>query len=91
MYRVSDGVRTTRNQDGGVALDIQNGSLFRLNPTGALILGLLAKGFGEADIAQEIARQYRISEDNAATDVGEFLQSLEEHHLVQRHHRGEGS
>src|SRR5713101_1113400 len=82
VYEVSTGVRSTRNEDGGIVLDINHGQMFRLNPVGALILESLAKGSGETEIAKEIARQYSIGEETAAADVREFLESLEEHKLV---------
>jgi Coenzyme PQQ synthesis protein D (PqqD) len=83
LYAVSAGVRSTRNEDGGIVLDIDHGQMFRLNPVGALILESLGKGCAETEIAQEISRQYSISEETAVADVREFLQSLEEHKLVR--------
>ena len=83
MYAVSAGVRSTRNEDGGIVLDIDHGQMFRLNPVGALILHLLGNGCAEAEIAQEIALQYNTSEETVLADLREFLQSLEEHKLVR--------
>jgi hypothetical protein len=83
LYEVSAGVRSTRNEDGGIVLDIDHGQMFRLNPVGALILQLLGNGCAEAEIAQEIARQYNTNEETVLADVREFLQSLEEHKLVR--------
>lgn len=83
MYEVSAGVRSTRNEDGGIVLDIDHGQMFRLNPVGALILESLGKGSAEMEIAKEISRQYGISEETARSDVREFLKSLEEHKLVR--------
>lgn len=85
MYEVSTGVRSTRNEDGGIVLDINHGQMFRLNPVGALILESLAKGSAEAEITKEISRQYSIGEDIAAADMREFLASLEEHKLIRNH------
>jgi len=82
VYEVSTGIRSTRNEDGGIVVDINRGQMFRLNPVGALILESLAKRSGETEIAKEIAQQYCISEETAAADVREFLESLEEHKLV---------
>jgi hypothetical protein len=87
VYEVSTGVRSTRNEDGGIVLDIDHGQMFHLNPVGALILESLAKGSGETEIAKEISRQYSISEDVAAADVCEFLESLEQHRLVRAQQR----
>jgi len=83
LYEVSAGVRSTRNEDGGIVLDIDHGQMFRLNPVGALILESLGKGSAEMEIAKEISRQYGISEETARSDVREFLKSLEEHKLVR--------
>ena len=83
MYEVSTGVRSTRNEDGGIVLDIDHGQMFRLNPVGALILELLGKGRPDTEIATEIAHQYGISEETAVADVREFLTSLQEHKLVR--------
>src|ERR1700730_11660357 len=83
LYEVSAGVRSTRNEDGGIVLDIDHGQMFRLNPVGALILQLLGNGCAEAEIAQEIARRYNTSEETVLADMREFLQSLEEHKLVR--------
>jgi len=87
VYEVSAGVRSTRNEDGGIVLDIDHGQMFRLNPVGALILESLSKGSGETEIAEEISRQYGISEEFAAADVHEFLESLEQHRLVHTQQR----
>ena len=86
MYEVSAGVRSTRNEDGGIVLDIEHGQMFRLNPVGALILDSLRKGCAETEIAKQISRQYSISEETAIADVREFLQSLQEHKLVRTQH-----
>jgi len=83
LYELSTGVRSTRNVDGGIVLDIDHGVMFRLNPVGALILECLGKGCAEHEIAQEIAGQYQVSEARAVADMREFLRSLEEHKLVR--------
>ena len=88
MYDISAGVRSTRSEDGGIVLDIDHGQMFRLNPVGALILESLGKGCPEPEIAQEIARQYNVSEEAASGDIREFLQSLAAHKLG-RVRRGE--
>ena len=87
VYEVSAGVRSTRNEDGGIVLDIDHGQMFRLNPVGALILDFLGKGRSEAEIAQEVAGQYGISLEIARADVHEFLESLEVHTLVRALHQ----
>src|SRR4029077_6028313 len=87
VYALSAGVRSTRNEDGGIVLDIDRGQMFRLNPVGALILEALAKGSTETEIAKEISRQYSVSEEVAAADVREFLESLEQHKLVHTQQR----
>lgn len=91
MYEVSTGVRSTRNEDGGIVLDIDRGQMFRLNPVGALILDFLGKGRSELVIAQEVADQYNIGLELACADVREFLESLKEHKLVRAQKREKAS
>lgn len=91
MYEVSSGVRTTRNEDGGIVLDIDHGQMFRLNPVGALILDFLREGRSNAEIAQEVADQYNISLEVAWADMSEFLKSLEESKLVRARQREKAS
>jgi len=83
LYVVSAGVRSTRNEDGGIVLDIHHGQMFRLNPVGALILDSIGKGCTETEIAKEISRQCNVSEQTAVADVREFVKSLAEHKLVR--------
>src|SRR5580698_10862813 len=63
LYTLSAAVRSTRNEDGGIVLDIDRGQMFRLNPVGALILESVGKGYPETEIAKEVSRQYGISEE----------------------------
>jgi hypothetical protein len=83
LYKVSGGLRSTRNEDGGIVLDIERGQIFRLNPVGALVLESLGKGRAETEIAKDITLEYGISEEEAVVDVRDFLQSLERHKLVR--------
>ena len=82
MNTVSAGIRSAMNADGGTVLDIDRGLMFRLNPLGALVLESIAKGCTQIEITKEIARQCGIGEETAASDVGEFVKSLEQHGIV---------
>jgi hypothetical protein len=84
VYEVSTGVRSTRNEDGGIVLDIDHGQMFRLNPVGALILESLGKGFSETEIVADVACSYDLSYETALTDIRGFLKSLEEHDLIHK-------
>jgi len=83
LNTVSAGIRSTRNADGGIVLDIDRGLMFRLNPVGALILESIGKGCSEIEIAQEIARQCSIGEETAVADLREFVKSLKQHGIVR--------
>jgi hypothetical protein len=82
-YELSAGVRCTSNEDGGVALDINQGQMYRLNYAGAIILQFLGNGSTESQIAREIAQRFEIGEELALQDVYEFLKSLEQTKLVR--------
>lgn len=82
MYKVSDTVRSTHTQDGAVALDIRQGQIFNLNPTGSRILELIKSGSREAAIVEEISRQFGIDRTIVERDVQEFVATLQEHQLL---------
>jgi hypothetical protein len=83
MYRVSEGVRSTHGQDGAIVLDIQQGQMFNLNLVGSRILELLETGATESAIVAEISQKFQVSRDIAEGDVREFIESLQQHHLLK--------
>jgi hypothetical protein len=88
MYRVSDTVRSTHNQDGAIVLDVRQGQMFNVNFVGSRILELLKSGCTESAIVDEISQEFNVSRDLAENDVREFLQNLKECHLVEEHELG---
>lgn len=88
MYRISDTVRSTHNQDGAIVLDIHQGQMFNLNLVGSRILELLKSGSAESAIVDQVSREFGVSRKLAENDVREFLQSLKKCHLVEEHDSG---
>lgn len=88
MFRISGTIRRTQTQDGDVLLDIHHGQMFCLNVVGAKILELMQQGHDEAHIADEISRSYGADKEMVRTDVREFLEALEKHHILQRARSG---
>lgn len=82
MFRVPEHVRTTHGADGATVLDILHGQIFRLNFVGSRILELLKQGSAEPEIAEQLAREFGIERVAAEADVGEFVETLEKHHLL---------
>jgi Coenzyme PQQ synthesis protein D (PqqD) len=83
LYEVSAGLRSTRNEDGGILLDIDRGRILRLNVTGLMIFDQLLQGQTEAQIIAEISRQCNISPDIIEGDLIHFLRSLERLELIR--------
>ena len=88
MYRVSDTVRSTHNQDGAIVLDVRQGQMFNLNFVGSRILELVKSGSAESAIVDEISREFGVSQDVAEKDVHEFLQNLKKRQLVEEQESG---
>jgi hypothetical protein len=82
IVRVSENVRSTHNQDGGIVLDILHGQMFRLNFVGSRILELLKQGCTPPEIAEQLARRFGVDRATAEADVCEFIGTLEKHHLL---------
>jgi hypothetical protein len=83
MIRISEYVRNTQNEDGGVVLDVRHGRLFALNVVGSRIVELLKKDCREAGIAHQISQEFGVSLEIATADVREFLLSLQTYQLVE--------
>jgi hypothetical protein len=81
--KVSEHVCSTHNQDGAVVLDILHGQMYRLNLVGSRILELLKQDHTEAQIADELSREFGVPRQMVQTDVREFLAHLEKHCLLQ--------
>lgn len=82
MYRVPDGVRSTRNDDGWVLLDLERGKLLRLNSMGALIFEWLREGQSESQIVARITEDCGVSRETVENDLVEFLGLLKQQHLL---------
>ena len=83
MYRVSDTLRSTHNQDGAIVLDVRQGQMFNLNFVGSRILELLKSGSTESAIVDEISREFSVRRELAENDVREFLQNLKKCQLAE--------
>src|SRR5580658_170707 len=88
MYRVSDTVRSTHNQDGAIVLDVRQGQMFNLNFVGSRILELLKSGSPESVIVDEIGREFGVGRELAENDVREFLRNLKKYQLVEEGESG---
>jgi hypothetical protein len=83
MFQVSNTVRRTKTEDGGVLLDIHHGRMFCLNIVGAKILDLLEKGFETREIAAEVSDAYAMDIETVRADVLDFIEVLNKHHILQ--------
>jgi Coenzyme PQQ synthesis protein D (PqqD) len=88
MFRVSEHVRKTSSEDGGIVLDVKHGCMFGLNLVGSRIIELLEQRHTPAQIAEEIASSFGVPTDIADRDAREFLEALEKNHLIQEHATG---
>jgi hypothetical protein len=82
MRTISQGVRSTRNQDGTVVLDIERGRILRLNTTASSIFERLQQGQTESQIVDGICQEFRVSCEIVQADVGEFLKTMEQAGLI---------
>jgi hypothetical protein len=88
MYRVSNTVHSTHNQDGAIVLDVRQGQMFNLNFVGSRILELLKSGSTESEIVDEIGREFGVGRELAENDVREFLRNLKKYQLVEERESG---
>lgn len=80
--RIAENIRTSFNQDGAVLMDIQGGSMLTLNPIGSIIWRQLSEGKSPGQIAEHLVTEFRIPQEQALTDVNEFVQQLQAQQLI---------
>jgi Coenzyme PQQ synthesis protein D (PqqD) len=88
MNTISRAIRRTETPDGAILLDVERGQMLCLNPVGSIILRLVAQGLNEAQIAEQISRTYNEPVEIVRTDVGEFLEALRKHAVLQEPQAG---
>jgi hypothetical protein len=57
--------------------------MYNLNFVGSRILELLESGATESAIVEEISQTFEVSRDVAESDVGEFIESPKQHHVLE--------
>jgi hypothetical protein len=82
MFKTSETIRSTQSPDGTLLLDVHEGRLFSINPTGSKILDLLKEGRNEVQIADEIARSCGVTVESVRSDVHEFIDALRAFDIV---------
>ncbi|MGC1907167.1 MAG: PqqD family protein [Candidatus Acidiferrum sp.] len=84
MSSASDRLRSASTPDGSVVLNVENGTMFRLNPVGSLILTLLNTGTPIPQVLEEISRQCHVEVETIREDVLDFLRTLDAFGLLDR-------
>jgi hypothetical protein len=80
----SERLRTAHTPDGGIVLDVENGTMFRLNPIGSQILCLLKTGTPITQVVEEISHKYQVEVETVREDVMHFFTTLEALGLLDR-------
>ena len=80
---VSENVRAMINQDGGILMDIEHGTMISLNVSASRIWRKLEQNVPPDEIVEEMSVEFEISLETARRDVHEFLDSLQKHALLK--------
>ena len=84
MRPVLERLRSADTADGSVVLDVETGKMFRLNPIGAQILGLLKQDTPLPRVVEMISQQYNVEVEAVRADVLHFFTALVNCGLVDR-------
>ncbi|MDX9993536.1 MAG: PqqD family peptide modification chaperone [Anaerolineales bacterium] len=83
IYQLSPQLAFEAFEDGGLVLKLEQRSLTELNPTASSVLLLTDGSRSLAQVADELAAQYDISQDEARQDVSELYQQLLEQKILE--------
>src|SRR5260370_7006147 len=87
--KVAKGIKETVNQDGAVLLDMEQGLCFSMNPVGTRIWEMIKDGRSVDEIADPLEEKFRLPRTQLLTDVSDFVNQLENMHLVGHKHTPE--
>ncbi|MBU7600428.1 lasso peptide biosynthesis PqqD family chaperone [Streptomyces sp. P38-E01] len=76
MPALRDWLAITETDYGSVLLDMNSGSYWNLNHTGAIVVDTLRRGGSAADAVTAVRRHYDIGPDEAERDVADLLDQL---------------
>jgi Coenzyme PQQ synthesis protein D (PqqD) len=82
MENHSSHLRTIRNSDGAVVLDLAQGKITTLNSTGAFVWDALQSGDELSTIAANLARETGMQMDALESDLREFTGALRARQLL---------
>lgn len=82
MLTISPSIRLARSQDGGVVLDVNQGTMFSVNQVGARVIELLSEGPDLQSLSQAIGSEFHVSPESVRGDITEFLAVLRDEHLL---------
>ena len=74
--KIHEHIRSSRNDDGSVVLDVCRGTMYGLNPVASQVFELLGQGLDAARIKSEISRRFSVDLAIVDRDVDEFLSRL---------------
>jgi len=77
-------VRSMRDTDGAVLLDLKGGKYYSLNGVGADIWDCMERGAGSEEILSHLACSYGAPRETLEHDLFTFLDALEARGLVRR-------
>jgi Coenzyme PQQ synthesis protein D (PqqD) len=83
MLTISQSVRLTKSQDGGILLDVEQGEIFRLNPVGTRIIELLKEGHNASSLTRALSCEFGAPEQVVGEDVRDFLSQLRKRRLIE--------
>lgn len=84
LYKLPTWVRSSRNQDGAVVLDIRGNRIFNFNHAGSQLLEMLRSGAAShTSLAEGLIARYGIDAAAANRDVSDFLAQLKAHRLIE--------
>jgi len=84
MPSLADEVRKVSGADGVIILHIRNGTMFRINRMGSLVLDLWERGSSVPQISQQISLETGAPLHVVHSDINAFLNSLESHGILVR-------
>lgn len=82
-YRVNEPKVVSETLDGEtIAIDLESGSYFSMNPAASVVWNLILAGYPSAAFAEVVAAHFDVAAEDAASDIATFVETLVRDRLV---------
>jgi hypothetical protein len=81
-FRISEHVRWTLSETGGILMDRQSGHFYSVSPVGIEAIERISRGEDMSVVIEAISGKYQVTKETVSQDLENFFQNLRTRKLI---------